>query len=98
MREVTRFGPWSDVLQAVTASYYRQYARKHLATPTVGDLNFVYTPQGTPSDPQSIIFTCALPPHLGTLTLPFTPVSTLFTLHRTRDPQPIYSSAALLQL
>ena len=62
MREVTRFGPWSDLLRAVGQTYFMQYARKHLATPTVGDLNFVYTPQGTPSDPQSITFTCA-PPH-----------------------------------
>ena len=76
MREVTRFGPWSDLLRAdaVGQTYFMQYARKHLATPTVGDLNFVYTPQGTPSDPQSITFTCAPPPHLGTVTLPFTPV------------------------
>ena len=57
MREVTRFGPWSDLLRAVGQTYFMQYARKHLATPTVGDLNFVYTPQGTPSDPQSITFT-----------------------------------------
>ena len=62
MREVTRFGPCSDLLRAVGQTYFMQYARKHLATPTVGDLNFVYTPQGTPSDPQSITFTCA-PPH-----------------------------------
>ena len=77
MREVTRFGPWSDLLRAVGQTYFMQYARKHLATPTVGDLNVVYTPQGTPSDPQSITFTCA-PPHSHTawhtFTLPFTPI------------------------
>ena len=97
MREVTRFGPWSDLLRAVGQTYFMQYARKHLATPTVGDLNFVYTPQGTPSDPQSITLP-AHPPHLGTLTLPFTPVRYSHCTVRTRDPQPIHSSAAALKL
>ena len=83
MREVTRFGPWSDLLRAVGQTYFMQYARKHLATPTVGDLNFVDTPQGTPSDPQSITFTCA-PPHTSAHSRyrSHLHTSTLFTLHR----------------
>ena len=32
-------GSW---LRAVGQTYFMHYARKHLATPTVGDLNFVY--------------------------------------------------------
>ena len=139
MREVTRFGPWSDVLQAATASYYfllaqvstsyghsersqtlrtsnqhlrhcactrdtnlpshmycctnsntlvsapatrdrytaQRYLNQELLTNIGGALNIVDTPQGTPSDPQSITFTCA-PPHSHTawhtFTLPFTPI------------------------
>ena len=64
MREVTQFSPWlvapiNTSYRAVGQTYFMQCARKHLAKPTVGDLNLVDTPQGTPSDPQSITFTCA---------------------------------------
>ena len=69
---------------------------QELLTNIGGALNVVDTPQGTPSDPQSI----TLPAHPPTPRHTHATVhtSTLFTLHRTRDPQPIHSSAAALKL
>ena len=43
----------------------QRYLNQELLTNIGGDLNVVDTPQGTPSDPQSITFTCTHPTVLG---------------------------------